>query len=74
METQVRQVAEEQILAGALDQGILDIAEENAQTVLEGLLFSLGFQTVTFVKGELPPPIDYDPEIPKGFILTPMAP
>lgn len=74
LETLARQAAEEEILNGALEQGILDIADENAKSVLEGFLKSLGFQEVVFVDGELPPPVEYDPEIPKGFIVTPDAP
>lgn len=75
METQVRQVAEEEILAAALEENILGIAEENAQTVLDGFLRSLGFTNVVFVEGAMPAPVEFgDPEVPKGFILTPMAP
>lgn len=72
METLVRQEAQRQIEAAALEQGILDIADENAQSVLAGLLESLGFETIIFVDGDLPPPVPIiDPEIPKGFIVTP---
>lgn len=72
METLVRQEAQRQIETAALEQGILDVADENAQSVLKGLLESLGFGTVVFVDGDLPPPVPIiDPETPKGFIVTP---
>lgn len=72
LETQVRQQAEQVILEAALEAGILETAEENAETVLTGLFRSLGFQAVIFVDGELPPPGPVeDPELPKGFIIEP---
>jgi len=49
LETQARQKAEEEILNAALEDGILDMAQKNAQQYLETLLRALGFQEVMFV-------------------------
>ena len=71
LETKVRQAGEQAIYDAAIERDILAIAQENAEDVLSGLLLSLGFETVIFVDGEMPAPIPYDPEIPKGFIISP---
>lgn len=71
LETKVRQAGEQAIYEAALERDILGIADENAQDVLRGFLTSLGFQNVVFIEGEMPPIIEYDPEIPKGFIVNP---
>lgn len=49
LETQARQVAEDEILNAALEDGILDQAQENAEVFLEFFLQNLGFQEVVFV-------------------------
>jgi hypothetical protein len=46
METQVRQVAEDQITKAALEDGILNKARENARTGVSALLAGLGFKNV----------------------------
>jgi hypothetical protein len=46
METQVRQAAEEQIAKAALDDGILDMAKQNARASVTALLAGLGFRKV----------------------------
>lgn len=72
METRVRQVAQSEIEAAALDQDILGVADENAQNVLRGFLQSLGFENVVFVEGNMPPPVpNANPENIKGLIVTP---
>lgn len=73
METLARQAGEEEILKAAIEEGILDIADENAKTVLDGLLKSLGFQAVIFVDGDMPPLVPFESEVPKGFLVTPDA-
>ncbi|NDJ55075.1 MAG: DUF4230 domain-containing protein [Chloroflexi bacterium] len=50
LETLARQAAEEEILQAALEDGILDQAQENAEDTLEGLLRALGFEEVVFVE------------------------
>ena len=49
LESQARQVAEDEIRNGALEDGILNTAQTNANTVLERLLRSLGFTDVVIV-------------------------
>jgi hypothetical protein len=46
LESQVRQVAEQQITQAALSDGILDKARQNARTSVTALLYGLGFHTV----------------------------
>ena len=46
LETDARQVAEEVLVQSALESGILDRAETNAQNVLTDFLLSLGYQDV----------------------------
>jgi Protein of unknown function (DUF4230) len=50
LETQARQVAQQQIEQGALEDGILKLAQDNASSYLERLLRSLGFTSVVFVQ------------------------
>jgi hypothetical protein len=49
LETQARQVAQQQIEQGALEDGILKMAQDNAASYLDRLLRSLGFTDVVFV-------------------------
>jgi hypothetical protein len=49
LETAVRQVAEDQIRQGALDDGILTLAGQNAETYLSRLFLALGYPEVVFV-------------------------
>ena len=49
LETAARQAAEEEILAAALEGGILEMADENARAVLERLILGFGFQEVIFI-------------------------
>ncbi len=49
LETQARQVAEQEINKGALDDGILDQAMANAQTYLRWFFETLGYKQINFV-------------------------
>lgn len=49
LETQARQVAEQEILKAALEDGILRYAQTNAEGFLRSLLLSFGYSGVTFV-------------------------
>jgi hypothetical protein len=51
LETQIRQAAETDILDTALEDGILDKAETNAQDVIRTLLNGLGYKEVRFTQG-----------------------
>jgi hypothetical protein len=48
LETEVRQQAEQQLHDAALQDGILNTAQQNAHTTLTGLLKGLGFENVEF--------------------------
>jgi len=49
LETQVRQVAEAEILKAAIADGILDQATTNAQTYLRWFFETLGYKQINFV-------------------------
>jgi hypothetical protein len=49
LETAARQVAEDEIEKAALEDGILDLAQQNAEVYLHRLLRSLGYPDVIFV-------------------------
>ncbi len=46
LETEARRVAEEEIRRAALEDGILDMAQENAETYIRHLILTLGFKEV----------------------------
>jgi hypothetical protein len=46
LETEARQAAEEEILKAALEDGILDMAQANAQSYIRHLILTLGFKEV----------------------------
>jgi Protein of unknown function (DUF4230) len=48
LETAARRAAEEEIRKAALDDGILQLADQNAQTYVRGLILGLGFHEVIF--------------------------
>lgn len=48
LETEARRVAEREIREGALEDGILDLAAQNAESFLDRLLRDLGFPEVIF--------------------------
>lgn len=68
LETQARQVAQQQIQQAALEDGILKLAQDNAASYLDRLLRSLGFTDVVFVQAT---PV---PGSTPSLALTPAAP
>ena len=46
LETEARQAAEEEILNAALEDGILDMAQKNAESYIRHLVLTLGFREV----------------------------
>lgn len=54
LETEARKAAEQEILKAALEDGILDIAQRNAESYVRHLILALGFREVRFA--EAPPP------------------
>jgi hypothetical protein len=53
LETEARRAAEEEILNVALEDGILGMAQRNAETYVRQLILALGFREVVFAQ---PPP------------------
>ncbi|MGD2104642.1 MAG: DUF4230 domain-containing protein, partial [Anaerolineae bacterium] len=49
LETEARRVAEEEILNAALEDGILDMAQKNAETYVRHLILTLGFENVNII-------------------------
>jgi hypothetical protein len=49
LETQVRQVAEQEILKAAIEEGILDQATVNAQTYLRWFFETLGYKQINYI-------------------------
>lgn len=74
LETEVRRSAEDEILAAAIEAGVLTTATTNAQNFMEAFLNGLGFDTVIFT--DAPPPLapEWEQPLPKGYSLTPTAP
>jgi hypothetical protein len=50
LETQARQVAEDEIEKAALEDGVLTLAQSNAAAFMESLLRSLGYTNVTIIQ------------------------
>ncbi|MCS7178437.1 MAG: DUF4230 domain-containing protein [Anaerolineae bacterium] len=50
LETAARQAAEQEILKAALADGILDTADRNARSFLEGFIRGFGFREVVFIQ------------------------
>ena len=50
LESDARQVAEQVLLRSAIEAGILEKADKNARSVIEGLLLELGYTRVVFVE------------------------
>jgi len=71
LETLIRQEADARMEEHALSNGILDMADEEAQNVLRGLLTELGFAEIEFIQGVMPKVTPFVPEIPKGHGVTP---
>jgi hypothetical protein len=74
LESNVRRLAEATIREEALSTGVLEKADQNAQQYMLQFLQSLGFQNVEFFDEAPPVPPDFAQEVPKGFVLTPIAP
>jgi hypothetical protein len=51
LETDARQAAEEEILKAAMEDGILEMAQRNAEAYVRQLILALGFHEVIFAQG-----------------------
>lgn len=74
LETEVRRTAEDEILSAAVEAGILETADTNAQNFMEAFLNGLGFETVIFTDSPPPPAPEWEQPLPKGYSITPVAP
>ncbi|MGH2536925.1 MAG: DUF4230 domain-containing protein [Candidatus Promineifilaceae bacterium] len=71
LETMVRQEAERRILEAALESGILERADAEAESFMRMFLGELGFSDVIFTESAPPPLTPAVPTIPKGFGTPP---
>ncbi|MDY7080592.1 MAG: DUF4230 domain-containing protein [Chloroflexota bacterium] len=55
LETEARRAAEDEILNVALEDGILEVAQRNAETYVRQLILALGFREVIFTQPLLTP-------------------
>ena len=72
LETQVRQIAEQEIIEVAQGSNLLQEADENAEKEIRQLLEGLGFINIEFWDETPPPAPTYNAEVPKGYELTPV--
>ena len=56
LETEARQAAEQEVLDAALEDGILEMAQRNAEMYVRQLIMALGFSDVVFVQA-VPSPV-----------------
>jgi uncharacterized membrane protein YtjA (UPF0391 family) len=73
LETTIRQEAEARMNEAALENGILEMADQEAQKFMLSFLQELGFEEIVFSDQPLPPIEPFVQELPKGFVLTPAA-
>mgnify|MGYP001131689860 CR=1 FL=1 len=74
LETAVRQAGEQAIFEAAMEFGILDNANENAEEYMEQFMNGLGFETVIFTDEKPPVPEPYVQEVPKGYVIATPTP
>jgi hypothetical protein len=74
LETEVRQRAEAEIEMAALEAGILERANENAELFMTSFLMGLGFENIIFTDGPPPPAPPYEQPLPKGHTLITPTP
>ena len=74
LETAVRQAGQQAILEAAIEYGIVQLAQQNAQTYMENFLRGLGFETIIFTDETPPPAPPYVQPVPKGYIIVTPTP
>jgi hypothetical protein len=72
LETEVRRIAEQEIIEVAMGSNLLQEADENAEKEIRQLLEGLGFVNIEFWDETPPPAPTYDAQVPKGYALTPV--
>lgn len=71
LETLIRQEAEDRMVEAAVDNDILGMARQEAESFMTSFLEQLGFTEIEFTDSPPPPVTPYIQEVPKGFALTP---
>lgn len=74
LETLIRQEAESRMEEAAIENGVIDMANEEAEKFMRSFLGNLGFTEIEITRKALPPITPYVQEIPKGFAMTPAPP
>ncbi|MBK8433656.1 MAG: DUF4230 domain-containing protein [Chloroflexi bacterium] len=69
LETAVRLAGQEAILEAALEYGLIELAQTNAETYMENFLRGLGFETIIFTEETPPPPHPTFSPCPRGISL-----
>jgi hypothetical protein len=69
LETIARQAAEDEIRKAALEDGILKLAQSNAENTVRGLLLALGFTDVVFITATPVPPTPQ--QVPATVVVSP---
>ena len=74
LETEVRRIAEQQLLEVAQGSELLTVANENAREEIIRLLVGIGFprEGIEIVDETPPPAPPFEQVIPKGFVVTPV--
>jgi hypothetical protein len=73
LESRAREVAENEILKAAVEDGILTMAQQNAEHYLRSLLLGLGFTNVIFLDPYTPTPVPSGTPVPT-LTVTPATP
>lgn len=74
LETEVRRLAESVLIEEAMNSGVLEKANFNAQQFMLTFMQGLGFETVIFTDSTPPTAEPYVQEIPKGYVLATPTP
>jgi hypothetical protein len=74
LETEVRRLAESVLIEEAINSGVLEKANFNAQQFMLTFMQGLGFETVIFTDGTPPTAEPYVQEVPKGYVLVTPTP
>jgi len=74
LETEVRRLAESVLIEEALNSGVVERADYNAQQYMLAFMQGLGFETVIFTEDVPPTPPPFVQEIPKGYTLATPTP
>ena len=72
LETEVRRVAEQELLNAARESELVSEAQRRGELVVEALVRAFGFTNIIFTDEPPPPAEPFEQQITKGYILTPV--